>query len=100
MNISPEEAIALLERWRAAETPLRIHLSGQPGDLQGIVRQIAGTVITVAAPEELKFDIRGAEFNGDPRGSTLNQSAYLVCELPNGIRCSFRTLPLSNRVAQ
>jgi hypothetical protein len=82
MNISPEEAIALLERWRATETPLRIHLSGEPGDLQGTVHQVAGTVIAVVAPEEIKVDIRGAEFNGDARGATLNQSAYPVCEHP------------------
>jgi hypothetical protein len=46
------------------------------------VHQVAGAVITVVAPEEIKVDIRGAEFNGDARRATLNQSAYLLCELP------------------
>jgi hypothetical protein len=94
MNISLEEAIGLLEKWRASETPLRIHVSGQQGDLQGVVGQVAGTVITVVVgPRELKLDVRGSEFNGDSRRPTSSSGAYLVCELPNGTRCSFRALP-------
>jgi hypothetical protein len=97
MNISPEEAIALLETWRAKETPLRIHLSGRQGDFQGVIGQIAGTVITVVAgPEELKLDVRGAEFNGDSRETLSDRGAYLVCELPNGDRYSLRTFSRSS----
>jgi hypothetical protein len=89
MNISPEEALALLERWRQAHTLLRIHLPGRQQPIQATIGAIAGSVITViSSPESLQIDLEGSVFNGDGRPE-ISSNAYLTCEFRNGDRYSF-----------
>jgi hypothetical protein len=90
MNISPEEALSLVEKWQAAKTPLHIHVSGKPGEFEGVVRAVMGSIVKITSESEyLDIDVCGADFNGDVRGNST-KCTYLVCELPNGLRCSFR----------
>jgi hypothetical protein len=88
MNISFAEAFSLLEAWRDANTPLRVHFSGK--ESQATIGAIAGTVVSlVTGVETLRIDVEGADFNGDPGPKGWKQAAYLVCEFRNGDRCSF-----------
>jgi hypothetical protein len=88
MNISFAEAFSLLEAWRNASIPLQVHFSGK--EFQATIGAITGTVVSlITGLENMQIDIQGAEFNGDARPKSSNQSAYLVCEFRNGDRCSF-----------
>jgi hypothetical protein len=87
MNITSEEAISLLEEWRTAGTPLRVHLSGK--EFQAAIDAITGTQISlISGREKVQIDVQGADFNGDSR----KVSGYLVCEFRDGDRCSFYVL--------
>jgi hypothetical protein len=85
MHIPLEEALTLLGRWRDQQTSLKVHLScsGLRQDLESRIEDLRGTVVNVSADQpKLEVDLQGADFNGD--------QSYLVCEFPNGDRCSFR----------
>ena len=93
MHIAIDEAIAILDSWRTAETPLDIHVSGagHGRKLHVAVIGISGTVVSLAGNEgETQLDLAGATFNGDRRVSlNSNYGAYLVCEYENGDFWSF-----------
>jgi hypothetical protein len=93
MHIALDEAILLLDSWRATGTALKVYLSraGRRQELAGKVTGVRGSVVDVDANgEKIAVDLTAAEFNGDRR-SALNggQGPYLVCEYRNGDRCSF-----------
>jgi hypothetical protein len=94
MNISLEEAIALLEGWQKAGTEVRLHLSTQKGnrEMRAVITSLAGSKVNIVADTEiLTLDLKEAEFNGDRRSSPqTNQGPYLVCEFRNDDRWSFR----------
>lgn len=93
MHITIDEAIAILDSWRTAETPLDVHVSGASHGrkLHLAVIGISGTVVSLAGNVgETKVDLAGATFNGDRRASANSQyGAYLVCEFGNGGFWSF-----------
>ncbi len=92
MNISSEEALSLLEVWRKASTPLRVHVAGR--EFPATIGAIEGTVVSIATESEhLKLDVQGADFNGDSGAGSLNAGGYLVCEFRNDDRCSFYVSP-------
>jgi hypothetical protein len=93
MHITSDEAISLLDNWKMAGTVLRVYLSNS-----GIVRELQATVIAIrdgfvdlsVGSEEIKIDLKRAEFNGDTKGpDSSDYGAYLVCEYPSGDRYSF-----------
>lgn len=91
MHISREEALSLLEKWRAGGTTLRVHLGGKDGEFEGTVRAVSGNAVTLTrGGEPVDVDLRDGDFNGDHRDGSGSRGAYLVCELPSGARYSFR----------
>jgi hypothetical protein len=81
----------MLEKWRNAGTSLNVHLAGRQGESLAVISAISGTVIRLSdGSEHFDVDIREASFNGDARETAQNKGAYLVCELPDGSRHSFR----------
>jgi len=68
-----------------------MHFSRLGDDRQVTIRGLRGTVVELdAASERLEVDLQGAEFNGDRRAAPRSSyEPYLVCEFPNGDRCSF-----------
>jgi hypothetical protein len=93
MHIELNEAISLLDSWKATGTVLRMHLfrAGQSRELQAKVKDINDAVINIDAHgEAIAIDLDGAEFNGDRRSPpSSNHGAYLVCEYRSGDRFSF-----------
>jgi hypothetical protein len=93
MHIELNEAISLLDSWKATGTVLRVHLSraGHSREIQATVKGINGMVTNVDANgEEIPINLDGAEFNGDRRSSpNSSYGAYLTCEYRNGDRFSF-----------
>jgi hypothetical protein len=93
MHIELNEAISLLDSWKATGTVLRVHLSraGQSRELQAKVKDINGALINFDADgEEIAINLNGAEFNGDRRSSpNSSYGAYLTSEYRNGDRFSF-----------
>ncbi len=105
MHITIDEAIAILDSWKTAETLLDVHVSGagQGRKLHVAVIGISGTVVSLAGNEgETKLDLAGATFNGDRRASpNSHYGAYLVCEYGNGDSWSFyapRPLAIEARI--
>jgi len=94
VNISAEEALALLNAWKTEGVVVRAYFSGRRApdqELQSTVAAINGSTVTLAtASEEIKVDLSGADFNGDRRSPpNANHGAYLVCEFRNEDRWSF-----------
>jgi hypothetical protein len=93
MHITLDEAVSLLDSWKATGTVLRMHLfgTGQSRELQAKVKDIKGALINFNANgEEIAIDLDGAHFNGDRRSSSnSSHGAYLICEYRNGDRFSF-----------
>jgi hypothetical protein len=87
MTLKSDEALALLQKWKAQKMPVRVVLARKHDhvDVNGIVRQIQGTSLHISGPrEDLRVDVQGAAFNGY-HGSP----GYLACEFPNGDKCFF-----------
>ena len=66
MHITIDEAIAILDSWKTAETLLDVHVSGagQGRKLHVAVIGISGTVVSLAGNEgETKLDLAGATLN-------------------------------------
>ena len=94
MHIALDEAISLLDSWKATGTVLRVHLfrrAGHSREVRATVKDINGSVINFDADgEKIAIDLGGAEFNGDRRAPpNSSHGAYLVCEYRNGDRFSF-----------
>jgi hypothetical protein len=65
MHIELNEAISLLDSWKATGTVLRMHLfrAGQSRELQAKVKDINDAVINIDAHgEAIAIDLDGAEF--------------------------------------
>ena len=92
MHIELNEAISLLDSWKATGTVLRVHSfrAGQSRELQAKVNDINEAIINVDADgEAIAIDLDGAEFNGDRRPPpNSSHGAYLICEYRNGDRLS------------
>jgi hypothetical protein len=93
MHIPLDEAVSLLNTWKATGTVLKARLfrAGHAREVRGTVKDIKGTVINFYANgEEIAIDLDGAEFNGDRRSPpNSSHGAYLVCEYGNGEQFSF-----------
>jgi hypothetical protein len=93
MHITLDEAIPILDSWKASGTMLRVHLfrAGHGREVQGTVTGINAAVIDFHADaEKIAIDLDGAEFNGDRRPPpNSSHGAYLICEYRNGDRFSF-----------
>jgi len=93
MNITLDEAISILDSWKATGTVLKARLfrSGQSRETQTTVKDIKGSVIILdATGEEITIDLNGADFNGDRRAPLhSSHGVYLICEYRNEDRISF-----------
>ena len=93
MHITIDEAIAILDSWKAGETLLDVHVSiaGHGRKFQATVTAIRGEVLSLNGNEgETEVDLAGATFNGDRRASpNSHYGAYLICEYGNGDFWSF-----------
>lgn len=93
MNITAEEAFALLNLWKEQGTVLRVHFSGRGRKSQELQAKIilSGSIINVTAPSgDIPVDLARADFNGDRRASpNAGYGAYLICEFRNDDRVAF-----------
>jgi hypothetical protein len=95
VNISVDEALSLLNFWKAEKTVLRVQVStgGNTRDLEAKISRAdtVGTSLKLEAGSQvIEVDLSRAELGGDRRGPRNSQhGAYLVCEFRNDDRWAF-----------
>jgi hypothetical protein len=92
LNISLAEALALLNDWKNTGKSVQVRLTkdGRREEFSGKIESVKAACVDVSGNPLGQINLEDAEFNGgtDPSASS-KYSTYLVCEFPNGDRCSF-----------
>lgn len=92
MNISLSEALNLLNDWKKTGAILQVRLAKgtRREEFLGKIDAVKAACVNISGNPLGEVDLQNAEFNGgsDPSASS-KYSTYLVCEFPNGDRCSF-----------
>jgi hypothetical protein len=92
LNLSLGEALNLLNDWKKSGVVLQIRMAKgtHREEFSGKIEAVKAACVDISGRTVGQIDLKAAEFNGgsDPSASS-KYSTYLVCEFPNGDRCSF-----------
>jgi hypothetical protein len=92
LNLSLSEALNLLNDWKKSGVSLQIRLmkGARREEFPGKIEAVKAACVDISGNPFGQIDLQAAEFNGgsDPSANS-KYSTYLVCEFPNGDRCSF-----------
>lgn len=93
MNITAEEAIALLKSWASEQIVVRVCFSkpGAKREAHGRITEINGKIVKLESDSgSMEISLYDAEFNGDRRASANSpHGAYLICDFRNDDRWAF-----------